>query len=38
LLLLCLKQIFLGATKFGGAQKKFGGALPPSARRGYGPG
>jgi len=40
---ICLKQIFLGATKFGGtkeiwghkrnlgAQKKFGGALLPNA-------
>jgi len=25
------KKIFLGATKFGGAQKKFAGALPPNA-------
>jgi len=25
---MCLKQLFLGATKFEGAQKKFGGALP----------
>ena len=34
---ICLKQIFLDTTKFGGAQKKFRGALPPNAPRGYGP-
>jgi len=28
---MCLKQTFLGATKFLGAQKKFRGALPPNA-------
>jgi len=28
---ICLEQIFMGATKFGGAQKKFGGPLPPNA-------
>ena len=27
---LCLKQIFLGATKFGGKKGNFWGALPPN--------
>jgi len=37
----CFYHIFktnvLGTRKFGVAQKKFGGAPPPNAPRGYGP-
>jgi len=34
---ICLTHIFIGATKFGAAQKKFGGHCPRMLPRGYGP-
>jgi len=37
LLLLCLKQIFLGATIFGGHTGNFGGHCLQMPPRGYGP-
>jgi len=38
LYIVCLKQIFLGTTKFGVAQQNLGGALPPNTPRCHGPG